>query len=89
MAMKPSDLSANAMAALREGRKIDAVKIVREETGLELQAALTIVDAHLQADSLLRMKVDAVDAERKRRAIPVLIVAVLLVLVAAYVVFGK
>ena len=89
MAMKPSDLSAHAMAALREGRKIDAVKIVREETGLGLQAALTIVDAHLQEDSLLRLKVDALDAQRKRRAMPVLIVAVLLVLVAAYVVFGR
>ena len=89
MAMHSSDLSAHALAALREGRKIDAVKIVREETGLGLQAALTIVDAHLQEDSLLRLKVDALDAQRKRRAMPVLIVAVLLVLVAAYVVFGR
>ena len=88
MPMTSTELSARAITALREGRKIDAVKVVREETGLDLQSALAAIDARLRRDTLLCMAVDAAIAERKRRAMPVLIVAVLLVLVAAFVVFG-
>ena len=53
-----------------------------------MQAALAVVDGHLLRDSSLRTNFDAAVAERKRRAMPVLVVAVLLVLLAALVVFG-
>ena len=86
---KPSAaLSAAAVAALHEGRKIDAVKIVRAETALDLEAALALIDERLRSDAMLRGTVEAVRAESSRRAMPVLVVAGLLVLLAAYVVFG-
>jgi len=47
--MKPTQpaLPDAAIAALRDGRVIDAIKIVREQTGLGLADAKTAVDAHV------------------------------------------
>lgn len=47
--MKPTQpaLPDAAIAALRDGRVIDAIKIVREQTGLGLAEAKTAVDAHV------------------------------------------
>jgi hypothetical protein len=39
------DLPAEALAAMREGRTIDAIRIVREATGLGLKEAKELVDA--------------------------------------------
>lgn len=43
-----SGLSAEALAALHEGRKIDAIKILREERGLGLKEAKDEVDTYLR-----------------------------------------
>ena len=43
-----SGLSAEALAALHEGRKIDAIKILREERGIGLKEAKDEVDAYLR-----------------------------------------
>lgn len=43
-----SGLSAEALAALHEGRKIDAIKILRAERGLGLKEAKEEVDAYLR-----------------------------------------
>ena len=43
-----SGLPADALAALHEGRKIDAIKILREQRGLGLKEAKDEVDAYLR-----------------------------------------
>ena len=52
--MKPTfarpKLSAAAISALREGRKIDAIKIVREEYGIGLNDAMEVVIHHARND---------------------------------------
>jgi ribosomal protein L7/L12 len=43
-------LPAEAIAALAQGRKVEAVKIVREATGLGLAESLKLVDEHMHGE---------------------------------------
>jgi hypothetical protein len=47
------DLPASAIEHLRHGRKIEAIKIVREATGLGLKEAKDAVDSHLARNPML------------------------------------
>lgn len=47
-------LSPAVIQALEAGRIIDAIKLVRQETGLGLKDAKDLVDAHLAANPNLR-----------------------------------
>lgn len=51
-----SDLPAEALAALRQGRTIDAVRMLREKTGIGLKEAAERIDAALLRDPALRAK---------------------------------
>lgn len=48
-----SRLSAAAIAALQMGNVIEAIKVTRRETGLDLKGAKDLVDAHIANDPLL------------------------------------
>ncbi|WP_284619202.1 ribosomal protein L7/L12 [Aquabacterium humicola] len=57
VATSPGGLPAAALAALRQGRKIEAIRIVREHHGLGLKEAKDFVESHersmpITADSL-------------------------------------
>jgi hypothetical protein len=82
-------ISAAARAALLAGRKIEAVKIVRRETGLDLATALACVEAEMRADPTLAAELARQQTEVRARARVVLWVAVGLVLLAAWFVFGR
>jgi hypothetical protein len=47
------DLPANAIEHLRHGRKIEAIKIVREATGLGLKEAKDAVEAYVRRNPML------------------------------------
>ena len=59
-------LPAAAIAALHEGRKIDAIKIVRRERGVDLKAAKDEVDAYIRSQPALEAALDARQAGTTR-----------------------
>ena len=59
-------LPAAAIAALHEGRKIDAIKIVRRERGVELKTAKDEVDAYIRSQPALEAELDARQAGATR-----------------------
>jgi ribosomal protein L7/L12 len=79
-------LPARAASALREGRAIDAIKVLRETEGLDLAQAKARVDAHLAANPALKKRLDERQREFRKRLIGwVLVVdAVILAAVAAW-----
>jgi hypothetical protein len=48
-----TELSENVLAAIKAGRKIDAIKILREERNLGLKEAKHVVDKHIGENSHL------------------------------------
>lgn len=77
-------LPAAAVAALHEGRKIHAIKIVRRERGVELKAAKDEVDAYIRSQPALEAELDARQAAATR-ALLGWVAGVALVLVVLYV----
>lgn len=59
-------LPAAAVAALHEGRKIRAIKIVRRELNLDLKAAKDTVEAYIRSQPALEASLDARQAEATR-----------------------
>ncbi len=59
-------LPAQAIAALRQGNKIEAIKIVRAERGLGLKEAKDAVDAYAGQDPQLKAAFAASSARSKR-----------------------
>ena len=82
----PAPLPARAVAALREGRAIDAIKAVREVEGLDLRQAQARVAAYLDSEPALQKRLDERHREFRKRLIGwVLVVdAVILAALAAW-----
>lgn len=59
-------LPAAAVAALHEGRKIDAIKIVRRERNLQLKDAKDAVDAYIRSQPALEASLGARQAAATR-----------------------
>jgi ribosomal protein L7/L12 len=81
-------LPSAAVAALRQGNKIEAIKIVRQERGIGLKEAKDAVDLYLQADPLLQSKFAAAQAGSKRSCLLWLTILVALALIGYYL-FSK
>ena len=81
-------LSAAAIAALRQGNKIEAIKLVRREKGLELKEAKDLVDTYMRSDPDLQASVADARSDTARNALWWL-AAILAVVVAAYVVIAR
>jgi ribosomal protein L7/L12 len=79
-------LPPRAASALRDGRAIDAIKVLRETEGLDLAQAKSRVDAYLAADPALKKRLDERQREFRKRLIGwVLVVdAVILAAIAAW-----
>ena len=72
-----------AIAALHEGRKIEAIRIVRRERGVDLKDAKQAVDAYLRSQPALDASLDARQAGATR-AVLGWIAGTALVLVVLY-----
>jgi hypothetical protein len=79
-------LPARAVGALREGRTLDAIAVLREEEGLDLAQAKARVDAHLAGNPALKKRLEERQREFRRRLIGwVLVVdAIILAAIAAW-----
>jgi ribosomal protein L7/L12 len=64
-----SPLPAAAIAALHKGRKVEAIKIVRQERNIGLKEAKGLVDEYLRSQPSLRSSLAAAGAEAKRGAL--------------------
>jgi ribosomal protein L7/L12 len=86
--MATQTLSASALAALRRGDKLEAIKVVRAELGLGLKEARDAVNAHIRDDPDLAHALAAARSESNARALWWL-AAVVAFFVLAYVVHAK
>ena len=77
------DLPVAAIAALQEGNKIQAIKLVREATGLGLKESNDLVSAYIASRPELAERFGAM-AERGRRGC-LLVIAIAAAVVAALV----
>ena len=59
-------LPAAAVSALHEGRKIQAIKIVRRELNVDLKAAKDAVEAYIRSQPALEASLNARQAEATR-----------------------
>jgi hypothetical protein len=66
---EPAALPARAAGALREGRLVDAIKVVREVESLDLAGAKARIDAYLASDPALKKRLDERQREFRRRLI--------------------
>ena len=82
------NLPAAAIAALHEGRKIDAIKIVRRERGVELKEAKQAVDGYVRSQPSLEAALDARQAVAVRTLLG-WIAGAALVLVVLYVLIWR
>jgi ribosomal protein L7/L12 len=83
-------LPAAAAAALSTGRKIDAIKYVREAEGLGLMEAKQRVEAYVERDPILKAQYADQRARMKRRLIQWgLIIDVLLIAAILWYFFGR
>jgi len=81
-------LPSAAIAALQQGNKIEAIKIIRQERGIGLKEAKDAVDRYVQGDPLLQSKFAAARAGNKRSCLLWLTILVALVLIGYYL-FSK
>ena len=83
-----NSLSPSAISALREGNKIEAIKLVRQEKGIGLKEAKNLVDACLRTDPDVQAKLAAVQTGAARNALWWL-VAFVAVVAGLYVVIAR
>ena len=81
-------LSATVLKELTSGRKLDAVKALRAETGLSLTDALERIEAHIASTPALARAFARQQGATRGKLRGALLIAVLLVAVAAWIVFG-
>lgn len=65
MAEHSEALPPEAIAALQQGNKIEAIKLVREAQKLDLKDAKDKVDAYVKNDPVLQQKFASAQAETK------------------------
>ena len=73
-----TDLTNEAVDALRKGSVIEAIKITRHATGLGLKEAKDIVDAYLQQHPELKAQMPQISQETTFRVVIVIIGVALL-----------
>ena len=85
MPEQPRQLSAAAIAALQNGNKIEAIKIVRQEWGVDLKDAKDAVEAYVKTQPALAATMQEASAGSQRGCITWLIVLALLGIAVYYV----
>ena len=86
--MQMQDLSADALAAIRRGDKLEAIRIVRGELRIGLKEAKDFVDAYVERHPDLSQALAAARSESNGRALWWLAAAAAFV-VLVYVLYAK
>jgi len=80
---------AAAEAALLRGNKIEAIKIVRKERGVELKEAKAIVEQHVAAHPGLQMQIESAQAVSRQGFLPWLMAVIVIGALVYYFVAGR
>ncbi len=75
-------LSSAAIAALHQGNKIEAIKIVREQRNIGLKEAKDAVDDYVRSQPVLQSSLAAAQSVAKRKALFWLVALIVLALIA-------
>lgn len=75
-------LPPKAIAELQQGRKIEAIRIVREAHGIGLKEAKEAVEAYIQTQPALQLALEAKNKEAKTTLLRWLFVIALIIAVA-------
>ena len=76
-------LPAEVINAISSGRKIEAIKLIREEWNIGLKEAKEIVDKHIDSDPLLK---DQIQRQSNIGCLPI-IVSFIIIAAGAYALF--
>ena len=68
-AQSKATLSAAAVAALHQGNKVEAIKLVRAERGIGLKEAKDLVDAYLESNLAVKASYAATSAQSARKGL--------------------
>ena len=77
-------MSTAVLAALHQGNKIEAIKIIRQERNIGLKEAKDAIEDYMRSQPALQLTYSATQAEHKRSLARWLIVVVVLVVVGYY-----
>ena len=80
---------AEAEAALLKGNKIEAIKIVRKDRGVDLKEAKDIVEHHVATHPGLQMQMESAQAASRQGFLPWLMAVILIGALVYYFVAGK
>ena len=86
---QPKPLPETVVAALRKGQKIEAIKILRQESGIGLKEAKDSVDRYVLSDPLLRRPMHLAQEKSRRGCLLWLIVGIALRASAYYFLDSK
>lgn len=82
-------LPAAAVEALRQGNKIEAIKLMRLERDIGLKESKDAVEAYLRAQPALLQQLNVSQAQGREGFLRWLVVVVLLLAAGAYLYFNK
>lgn len=82
-------LPASAAAALEQGNKVDAIRLLREQTGLGLAEAKAIIDAHSQRIVAERNVLSPGEVPRSGSGLLWLAASAIVIGIAVYLVFQR
>ena len=77
---KSKNLSALVIETLRSGKKIHAIKLLREEENLNLKEAKEVIDQYIQSNTTLQKKMALEPSEAARNILFVSITGLLLLI---------
>jgi ribosomal protein L7/L12 len=80
---------AAAEAALFKGNKIEAIKIVRKERGIDLKAAKELVERHVTTHPGLQMQIESAQAASREGILPWLASAIVIGALIYYFLAGR
>lgn len=78
-----------AIAALEQGNKIEAIKILREATGQGLKESKDAVERYLAEHEGLALRYNSIQSENNRKSLQYLLVFILVVITAYYLLSGS
>ena len=85
----PTPFPAAAEAALLKGNKIEAIKIVRKERGVDLKEAKDIVEQHVATHPGLQMQMETAQAASRQGFLPWLMAVIIIGTLVYYFVAGR
>jgi len=85
--LSETEIPADALAALKRGNKIEAIKLMRQSTGLGLKESKDAVEARLRADAALREAFQTAARDSATGSLPLLVFVIVVSVLLYWFVF--